>query len=856
MKKICIVDVSAMFFRAFYAIRPLTSPQGLPVNALYGYLSMIVKLIKEEKPDFLALCYDLKEPSFRKDLYPEYKSNRTEMPPELVLQIPYLKLINQALGLKAFEKSSYEADDLVGAICEWSVKNNLEVYIVSGDKDFAQLVRPHVYLYDTMKNTKLDSAGVKEKWGVPPEHFRDYLALMGDASDNIPGVDGIGTKGAQKLINEYGTLDQIYENIEKLNGKIKENLIKDKENAYLSKKLVTIETNISLDLTEENLKPQKINKEDLKKILDELNFKNFQKLLIDENAEPAVQQANQVQQVNQAQQANQGLGNVKTILLSDFLEKYGLEKNYFFLWGDKLFVTTGNEFLEIQKHKKETFNTIDISETLENKLNWPKGFKWFGFNLKEIWKWLQIDDLSGSEVVLDTMLMAYVIRSKNCSEIPIVIKDFLQVELVEKINAEEVSEYLQTLNLKLEEELKNFDQVAILYQFEYPLISILYKMERKGFLINTDELKIFSSELKREIGAIEQQIYAISGDKFNVASPKQLSEVLFKKLQLEAVKKTKTGFSTDNDVLERMNHPIAKFILDFRELSKLKLTYVDVLPTLVNPEDKRIHTTFNQALTTTGRLSSSNPNLQNIPIKTLRGQRVRKSFIAGVNKKILSLDYSQIELRVLAHFADDPGLKKAFSEDIDIHSMTAAEVFNVNISEVTSELRRIAKAVNFGIAYGQGAFGLAETLNIPRGEASAIIKNYFQKFKNVKNYIEDTISFAHKNNYVETLFGRRRYLPELQSKSPMIKKFGERAAINAPIQGTASDIVKLAMIKLDQSVKSCMILQVHDELLFEEEENLLLAELPQIRTIMENVVNLKVPLKVNYSIGINWDEAH
>lgn len=847
MKKICIVDVSAMFFRAFYAIRPLTSPQGLPVNALYGYLSMIVKLIKEEKPDFLALCYDLKEPSFRKDLYPEYKSNRTEMPPELVLQIPYLKLINQALGLKAFEKSSYEADDLVGAICEWSVKNNIEVYIVSGDKDFAQLVRPHVYLYDTMKNTKLDSAGVKEKWGVSPEHFRDYLALMGDASDNIPGVDGIGSKGAQKLINEYGSLDQIYENIERLNGKVKENLRKDKENAYLSKKLVTIETNISLDLTEENLKPQKINKEDLKKILDELNFKNFQKLLIDENA------GSPAQQPNQAQHPNQSFGIVKAIVLSDFLEKYGSEKNYFFLWNDKLFVKTEEEFLEIQKPKIEAFET---SEKLENKLNWPKGFKWLGFNLKEIWKWLQIDDLSGSEVVLDTMLMAYVIRSKNCSEIPIVIKDFLEIELVENINAEEVSEYLQTLNLKLDEELKNFDQADILYHFEYPLISILYKMERKGFLINTDELKIFSSELRREIEAIEQQIFAISGEKFNVASPKQLSEVLFKKLQLEAVKKTKTGFSTDNDVLEKMNHPIAKFILDFRELSKLKLTYVDVLPTLVNPEDKRIHTTFNQALTTTGRLSSSNPNLQNIPIKTLRGQRVRKSFIAGTNKKILSLDYSQIELRVLAHFADDPGLKKAFREDIDIHSMTAAEVFNVKISEVTSELRRIAKAVNFGIAYGQGAFGLAETLNIPRGEASAIIKNYFQKFNNVKNYIEETISFAYKNNYVETLFGRRRYLPELQSKIPMIKKFGERAAINAPIQGTASDIVKLAMIKLDQSVKSSMILQVHDELLFEEEENLLLIELPLIKTIMENVVNLTVPLKVNYSIGLNWDEAH
>ncbi|MCB0371058.1 MAG: DNA polymerase I, partial [Bdellovibrionales bacterium] len=328
------------------------------------------------------------------------------------------------------------------------------------------------------------------------------------------------------------------------------------------------------------------------------------------------------------------------------------------------------------------------------------------------------------------------------------------------------------------------------------------------------------------------------------------------KLGLEVIKKTKTGISTDNEVLEKLNHPIAKLILDYRELTKLKSTYVDVLPTLVDAKDHRIHTTFNQALTTTGRLSSSNPNLQNIPIKTLRGQRVRKSFIASEGKKILSLDYSQIELRVLAHFSDDPGLKKAFQENIDVHTVTASEVFNIALKDITPDLRRIAKAVNFGIAYGQGAYGLAETLNIPRGEASAIIKDYFSKFKNVKTYIEDTIKKAHEDNFVETLFGRRRYIPELANKSPMIKKFGERAAINAPIQGTASDIVKLAMIKLNETIKSPMILQVHDELLFEETEEVLQSELPQIKTIMESVVSLKVPLKVNFSLGKNWDEAH
>lgn len=859
MKKICIVDVSAMFFRAFYAIRPLTSPQGVPVNALYGYLSMLIKLLKEEKPDYLALCYDLKEPSFRKDLYTEYKSNRTEMPEDLVKQIPYLKKLNQALGFASFEKVGFEADDLVGAISEWSLNNDLQVYIVSGDKDFAQLVKPNVFLYDTMKNTKLDSSGVVEKWGVKPQQFCDFLALMGDSSDNVPGVEGIGPKGAQKLINDFGSLDGVYQNLDKIAGKLKDKLVKDKENAYLSQKLVTIETNIPLGLSFENLEIKEFHTEDLKNVLEELNFKTFQKTLLDINLHPnnsingqvsaqnntANVEAAAVIEKKQAESKDQeAVVVVDKISVDEFLTNHISEKSYFFLLDEKLYVKTTKRFFEIEK-----LNT-------DMECSWPNSYKWSGFDLKSIWKYLNLNDVLDIEIELDTMLLAYVIKSKNCSELELVIKEFLGEVIDEDISSVDLYKHIEVLNQKLEDDLKNFDQVSILYNFEYPLVPILYKMERKGFLINTDELKNFSEELKREIASIEDEVHKISGDKFNLASPKQLSEVLFSKLGLEVIKKTKTGISTDNEVLEKLNHPIAKLILDFRELSKLKSTYVDVLPTLVSANDHRIHTTFNQALTTTGRLSSSNPNLQNIPIKTLRGQRVRKSFIAEKNKKILSLDYSQIELRVLAHFSDDPGLKKAFQDDIDIHTMTAAEVFNVKIADVTSELRRIAKAVNFGIAYGQGAFGLAETLNIPRGESSAIIKNYFEKFKNVKTYIEDTIKSAHEKNYVETLFGRRRYIPELQNKMAMIKKFGERAAINAPIQGTASDIVKLAMIKLNQSVKATMILQVHDELLFEGDEDSLQAELPQIKTIMENVVNLKVPLKVNYSLGNNWDEAH
>lgn len=852
MKKIYIVDISAMIFRAFYAIRPLTSPTGLPVNALYGYLSMIIKLLKDEKPDYLAICYDRKEPSFRKDLYAEYKSNRTEMPEDLQKQMPYLRKLNEALGFSCFEKQSYEADDLIGAIAEWGLKHQLQVYIVSGDKDFAQLVKPNVFLYDTMKNTKLDTQGVIEKWGVKPEQFRDYLGLMGDSSDNVPGVEGVGPKGAQKLINDYGSLDGVYENIEKISGKLKERLIKDKENAYLSKKLVTIETDIPLDLDFEKLTLKSFHNEELKEVLEELNFKSFLKSLLDISSLERSSSSNvpvaKAELKTEASDLPLAYANsekqIQMVSLEEWVRTYSQKKSYFFMWDEKLYVQVPDSILEIEKPAGET----DWSSLSR--------FKWSGFDVKSVWKFLGISQVDDFEIELDSMLVAYVISSKNSTTLDLVLKEFLKVEIDEETPLAQIADYLETLNKRLEEDLKNFDQVSILYNFEYPLIPILFKMEKVGFLINSQELKEFSQELKREIESIELEVHKISGDKFNLASPKQLSEVLFKKLGLEVIKKTKTGISTDNEVLEKLNHPIAKLILDFRELSKLKSTYVDVLPTLVSPIDHRIHTTFNQALTTTGRLSSSNPNLQNIPIKTLRGQRVRKSFIADKNKKILSLDYSQIELRVLAHFTDDPGLKKAFHEDIDVHTVTASEVFNIKISEVTADLRRIAKAVNFGIAYGQGAFGLAETLGIPRGEAMAIIKNYFDKFKNVKTYIEETVKTAHEKNYVETLFGRRRYLPELQNKSPMIKKFGERAAINAPIQGTASDIVKLAMIKLNQAVSSTMILQVHDELLFEGEESSLMNDLSQIKSIMENVVTLKVPLKVNYSIGNNWDEAH
>ncbi|MCB0368794.1 MAG: DNA polymerase I, partial [Bdellovibrionales bacterium] len=505
MKKIYIIDVSVMFFRAYYAVRPLTSPQGLPVNALYGYLSMLIKLLKDEKPDYLALCYDLKEPSFRKDLYNEYKSNRTEMPEDLVKQIPYLRKLNEALNFSSFEKVGYEADDLVGTISEWSIKHELEVYIVSGDKDFAQLVRPHLYLFDTMKNIKLDEDGVLKKWGVRPDQFCDYLALIGDSSDNVPGVSGIGPKGGQKLISEYGSLDNVYNNIENVVGKTKEKLINDKEKAYLSKKLVTIVRDVAVDFNLEDLKLKGFDQEKLQGILDELNFKSFQKSLL------TVSNSKEETLDTDKGSANSDIEPIEVLLSSEFLGRFANQDNY-------LLIDKGSLYASNQQ------GVWQIKHDSDKEMEWPHNYKWKGFDLKSIWHFLNIKNISQPQIELDSMLLAYVLKPKNCTDIHTVLKDILGVEKDSISSAREIFEEINKLNEKLESDLKNFDQASVLYHFEYPLIAILYKMERVGFLINSKELNQFSEELAREIQEIELEVFKISGDKFDLASPKQLSE--------------------------------------------------------------------------------------------------------------------------------------------------------------------------------------------------------------------------------------------------------------------------------------------------------------------------------------------
>lgn len=890
MKKIYLVDVSSLFFRAYFAVRPLTSPAGVPVNAIYGFLSMLLKLMKEHQPEAMVFCYDRKDPSFRKDLYPEYKANRSEMPEDLVPQIPYIKKIADLMGIPSIEVPKYEADDIIGSLTVLAHKNNYEVDIVSGDKDFAQLIKPNIYLLDTMNNVRIGTKEVKDKWGIEASQMIDYLALIGDSSDNVPGVKGIGPKGAVKLLDQYKTLEAIYEHVAEIKGSTQDKLRNNKEMAFLSQKLVTIVTDIPIENEMQNYHLRAPDQAGMRDLLKELNFKGFEKSLNDlrdwssvnsftgATAESVKQaetktstQENHSKLEKQNKLENDSLPSINsTDSFSNKMNQTGLDFTV-----EKIVVQTVNGdnlktilsglntdeayylFQHTQglciglKSNRTVYLLEDDFSSLQKILD-SYSLKQKGFNLKPLWHSL---GLKKPEAAWDGTVAAYVLRAGESVDWVQVFSRTLQRAPLEMPSPAEY--FAELLELEAKQNFDLQDYMSVYLKQDLPLLAVLYRMEAKGIRLAAEQLQSLSQELGQEIQSIDKKIQELAGEKFNIASPKQLSQILFDKLKLTPGKKTKTGFSTDAEVLEglKSEHPIIDLILQFRELSKLKSTYVDALPQLIK-SDGRLHTTFDQTLTATGRLSSADPNLQNIPIRTARGAQVRKAFIADQGSSLLSVDYSQIELRILAHYSDDQNLIRAFKEGLDIHSATASEVFAVKISDVSSEQRRAAKAINFGIAYGQGAFGLSSQLGISMSEAKEIIENYFHKFPGVQRYIASTVEEAKQKGFVQTLEGRRRYMVELQSKNPAIRKFGERAAINAPIQGTAADLMKLAMVELDQKISSPMILQVHDELIFEAPENILQEQAPEIARIMENIVTLKVPLKANWSIGNNWDAAH
>jgi DNA polymerase-1 len=850
MKTMYLVDASNMFYRAFFAIPPLTNSKGMPTNALYGFLNMTMKLMRDVKPDYLVYCFDRKEVSFRNELYPEYKAHRDEMPDDLQPQIPYLKKLTTLMGLAQVEAAGFEADDVIGTLAHMGLQNHVQVVIVSGDKDFAQLVQPGVSLYDTMKEVRTDSQGVKDKYEIRPNQFIDYLAMVGDASDNIPGVRGIGPKGASKLLNQYENLDGVYQHIDEIKGATQKKLIEGKELAYLSRDLSTIRLNVEVAIQFDDLKIKPPESEPLKELLRELGFQTIERKFFGDAAigtAPTPAAVVEKSEKPKPKKTTLATGKWQEVewTVEDLRKKIEPYSEIWALLSERgLYLGYKGWLLRVAASDQE------IGEALAR-----KHLQWKGYDTKQV---LKVLSLHGANVVWDGMLAAYVERADQIGAFDEVFEHHCGQRLPDL--ASPVDQLLAHIELEsvLREKLDVQNGTEVLQKLELPLVPVISEMERKGVLIDLVELKSQSRSLTTDIQQLEQSIHQTAGETFNIGSPKQLANVLFEKLKLPPSKKTKTGFSTDSDVLEglKSQHAVAALILEYRELTKLKSTYVDALPMLVSPSDGRVHTALNQAATSTGRLSSTNPNLQNIPIRTERGRLVRKAFIADPGNCLISADYSQIELRVLAHITEDPGLTKAFKEDLDIHTATAAEVFSIPLDQVTSENRRVAKAVNFGIAYGQGAFGLADTLGISRNEATEIIKRYFQRFPGVRQFMESTVREGAEKGYVETLFGRRRYMAELKSQNAMLRRAGERAAINAPIQGTASDLVRLAMIEVQRSLPVPLLLQVHDELLFEcavDESEMMAAD---IKTIMENVYPLKVPLKVNVGIGGNWDAAH
>jgi DNA polymerase-1 len=737
------------------------------------------------------------------------------------------------------------------------------VVIVSSDKDFAQLVRPHVRMFDSMKDVYYDEQKVVEKWGVKPNQFLDYLALRGDASDNIPGVRGIGEKTAQKLLAEHGTLDRIYANVDAIKGALRDKLVSGKDDAYLSKRLVTIVQDLALPLSLDDMKLRPVQREALAALLEKLEIRSLRKKLLDNGgstslAEPApagsgsrlafatsagdISAAPVAPAIETAQRVTGGA--IADWSIDDFahLEPYA-EITVFDSERGLYFRTPGGLV-------RYAGDAAALGPLLSG-----KKVAWKGFDLKTTWRSLNVIDPLPR---WDHMLASYVVRSHEIDSLDQVAREVLGDGLGDLPEVATVFQVLDRLETAQLAKLKSQSVLRVFEEIEMPSSVVLCAMERRGLLLDVAELKAQSEELAVDIRAVEKRIFELAGETFNIASPKQLGQILFVKLKLPSEKRTKTGFSTDSDVLEKLaqEHPICRQVIEYRELTKLKSTYVDALPELVDRRSGRVHTTFKQALTATGRLSSQNPNLQNIPIRTERGRRIRRAFLAPEGHVLVSADYSQIELRVLAHITGDPGLISAFTADLDVHAATASEIFNVSLTDVTPELRRRAKAVNFGIAYGQGAYGLAENLGIGRSEAKEIIDRYFKKFPGVREYMESVVRQAKEQGYVESVFGRRREMWELKSPKVQVQKFGERAAINAPIQSTASDLMKLAMVRIYGECSVPILLQVHDELLFEAPLGEAEEQARVVKKIMESVVELKVPLKVNVAWGKNWFEAH
>ncbi len=885
MEKFVIIDGNAIVHRAYHAIPPLTDKKGRVVNAVYGFSSMLLKVWDQIQPKYMAVTFDMPGKTFRHEKYTEYKGTRVKADQDLYDQIPLCHEVVQAFNIPIFEKAGFEADDVIGTISKYPdlIKENIETYIVTGDMDTLQLVDENIKVYTLRKGMSdvviYDIDKVKERFQFGPEKVVDYKALRGDSSDNIPGVRGIGEKTATQLILAYGSIEKMYSELEKQGDDIdlKKGVIaklrENKENAFMSKELATIDLNVpKLNFKISDCVLSEYNKEEVLKLFQEFEFTSLLRRV------PGMRESVKEEDVIKKESVFKKSIEVKEISSNKEIEEVLkiIEKEKTFsaqqILRDKtellgIIVVTNSAGYWIEKKYINKFENI-----FEN-----KDIELIGHDLKQLVKALLKENIEIKNILFDIQIASYLLNPGSRSHDPasIILKN-LGKELPAGSGQESLfgANYtskaqeiflLQQCAKTLKENLDKINNLGLFREIEMPLVNVLAEIENNGVAIDEKKLKELSVEVNNRIAKLTKKIHKLAGEEFNIASTLQLREILFEKLELptQGMKKGKTGYSTNAETLEKLHdiHPIIKHIEEFREMTKLQNTYIDVLPTLVNKETKRIHAKFNQAVTATGRLSSSDPNLQNIPIRTELGREIRKSFVSQKGYSLVVADYSQIELRIVASLAKDKKMMEIFSNDLDIHKATAAAINGVKLEDVTKEMRRAAKEVNFGVLYGMGSYGLSNRTGIPVWQAKEFITKYFESFKDVKKYIDTNLKFTQKEGYCETLFGRRRYLPELNSHNFQVRSSAERMAINHPIQGTAADLMKMAMISVQKELKkqfksgeTMMILQVHDELVIEVKKGLEEKVSKLIQKTMEEVVKLNVPVKVDVDSGTRWGE--
>ena len=881
-KRLIIIDGNSIINRAFYALPDMTNSEGLHTNAVYGFTRMLFKIIDDYKPTHISVAFDKKAPTFRHKEYADYKAGRKKMPDELGQQLQPLKELLDTFNIHRMEMAGYEADDLIGTVAKMGEDNDFEVYIVTGDKDAIQLASNKTTTLITKKGVgeveEYNYDSVVERYEMTPTQFIDLKGLMGDKSDNIPGVPGIGEKTGIKLIKEFSSIENIIENIDQLKGSVKKKIEENKEQAIFSKKLATIIRDVPIEISLDELSYGDYDK---KAVIEEFKKFGFTTLIKQVLAMDDVEGESTVEEKSELKISH--LDNVLEFkkevektnkLFIKTVSKVGniLEQNlmYVFLSAD------GENIYYINDEELELIKDIIFNEEIKK----------IGYNLKDDYLAFKPYNMEINNMFFDIAIGEYLIDSKSstsyeCSDIAmkyLTKKIKSQEELLGKgakakkfsdLSLEELSTYFgEILNTvynvypMMEKTFKDMDMEYLFYDVEMPLVEVLGSMEYCGMAVDKNQLNELGNKFKEIISNLEEEIFSLAGEKFNINSPKQLGVILFERLELPVIKKTKTGYSTSADVLEKLRdkHEIIDKITEYRQIVKLNSTYVDGLLGIINPISGRIHSSFNQTITTTGRISSTEPNLQNIPVKTEMGREIRKVFIADEHSKLVDADYSQVELRVLAHMSGDKHMIEAFQNDIDIHSKTASQIFGVDVNDVSSKQRSEAKAINFGIVYGKTDFGLSQDLNIPVPQAKAYIESYFANYDKIKVFMDDAIKNATDNGYALTIFNRRRYIPEINSSNFMVRNQGKRFAMNAPIQGSAADIIKIAMVNVftrlkDENLKSRLILQVHDELIVEAVEE----ELDQVCNIvkeeMESAVNLQVHLDVDLNVGDSWFET-